>query len=73
LIGRSVAQVALRLDLPEAYVERYLKVIRRCLGQEDQTGQARFLEDWQRYGAERSNPWFAPDANPAKPRIHTHG
>jgi predicted solute-binding protein len=53
LIEQSVSAVARRLGLPEDYVKRYLKVIRRCLTSEDDAGQSRFMEEWQRHGSER--------------------
>lgn len=73
LIERSVAKAAARLNLPQEYVGRYLKVIRRCLGNEDQEGQACFLEEWRRYGASRPNIWFPSDLNSTTPGKHTHG
>lgn len=52
LIEQSVSGVARRLGLPEDYVKRYLKVIRRCLTSEDDAGQSRFMQEWQRHGSD---------------------
>ena len=50
LITQSVAKVTVRLNLPDDYVARYLKVIRRCLTAEDDAGQALFLNELSRHG-----------------------
>jgi predicted solute-binding protein len=50
LIEESVPDVASRLDVPQDYVRRYLKVIRRCLTAEDDAGQAKFMEELKRQG-----------------------
>lgn len=50
LIEASVPDVAARLELPQDYVRRYLKVIRRCLTKEDDAGQQRFMEELRRHG-----------------------
>jgi chorismate dehydratase len=47
LIARAAPKTARRLSLPEAYTTRYLRVIRRCLGVEDDAGQRRFQEELQ--------------------------
>ncbi len=49
LIERSVPGVAQRMNLPEDYVRRYLKVIRRCLTSDDDAGQARFMDELGRH------------------------
>ncbi len=51
LIEKATAKVAARLSLPEDYTEHYLRVIRRCLTQEDEAGQARFQEELKPHGA----------------------
>jgi predicted solute-binding protein len=58
LIERSVAGVAMRLDLPQEYVRRYLKIIRRCLTSSDAAGQARFQEEWRAHAAAGEAAWF---------------
>jgi len=45
LIEKATPKVAGRLSLPEAYTARYLRVIRRCLTEEDEAGQLRFQEE----------------------------
>jgi len=50
LILKAAPKVADRLQLPTAYAERYLKVIRRCLSREDEAGQARFLDELHKHG-----------------------
>ncbi len=59
LIERSVGRVAGRLSLPEDYVHRYLKVIRRCLTPEDLTGQTLFLDTWHKQPMAQNAAWFA--------------
>jgi predicted solute-binding protein len=61
LIERSVSRVASRLHLPEAYVQRYLKVIRRRLDASDRQGQRRFLEEWHDKGMTHKVSWFPND------------
>jgi chorismate dehydratase len=51
LIIRAAPQVARRLDLPVDYAERYLRVIRRCLAVEDESGQLRFQEEIKHHGS----------------------
>jgi chorismate dehydratase len=51
LIVRAAPQVARRLDLSHEYAERYLRVIRRCLGAEDEAGQLRFQEELKPHGS----------------------
>jgi predicted solute-binding protein len=45
LIRKAAPKEAARLDLPIDYVQRYLRVIRRCLSREDEAGQTRFMEE----------------------------
>lgn len=45
LISKAAPKVAARLHLPIDYVLQYLRVIRRCLSQEDEAGQTRFMEE----------------------------
>ena len=52
LIVRATPRVARRLDLSYNYTERYLKVIRRCLTAEDESGQLRFQEEIKPVGSE---------------------
>lgn len=75
LIGRSVPRVAERLNLPESYVHRYLKVIRRRLDASDQEGQKRFQEEWDRKGGAGAGAasWFQDEKNRETDRIHPHG
>ncbi len=73
LIERSVPRVASRLNLPEDYVHRYLKVIRRQLDTSDQEGQRRFLEEWRLKGKEGAVSWFRNEEKTERDRIHTHG
>ena len=73
LIERSVPRVASRLNLPESYVHRYLKVIRRRLDTSDQEGQRRFLEEWRLKGMAGAVAWFQNEAKIERDRIHTHG
>ncbi|MBT8339682.1 MAG: hypothetical protein HKP58_10190 [Desulfatitalea sp.] len=58
LITQSVARVAGRLRLPDDYVLRYLKGIRRCLDNQDQAGQDRFLSEWQEHSRPARTCWF---------------
>ncbi len=58
LIEQSVGRVAVRLSLPEDYVHRYLKVIRRCLTPEDLVGQTRFLDEWRQQLKVQDVAWF---------------
>jgi chorismate dehydratase len=51
LISRAAPGVARRLDLSSEYAERYLKVIRRCLAEEDEAGQQRFQEELKPHGS----------------------
>jgi chorismate dehydratase len=51
LIARAAPGVARRLDLSLEYAERYLKVIRRCLTEEDDAGQRRFQEELNPHGS----------------------
>ena len=51
LIDKSVSKVAARLSLPENYTARYLKLIKRCLTQEDLAGQHRFQEELKPHGS----------------------
>lgn len=51
LIDKATAKVAGRLCLPEAYTARYLRVIRRCLTTEDETGQTRFQQELEVHGS----------------------
>lgn len=71
LIERSVSKVAGRLNLPQAYVRRYLKVIRRCLTQSDQAGQSLFQQRWRAQAA--ASKWFAEEPASAAYRTHSHG
>jgi predicted solute-binding protein len=50
LIEASAPGVAARLELPQDYVRRYLRVIRRCLNREDDAGQRQFMEELRRHG-----------------------
>jgi chorismate dehydratase len=50
LIEKATPKVAAKLSLPAAYAARYLRVIRRCLTEEDQAGQLRFQEELQSHG-----------------------
>jgi chorismate dehydratase len=50
LIEKATPKVAARLALPKAYTARYLRVIRRCLTEEDEAGQMRFQEELEPYG-----------------------
>lgn len=50
LIEKAAPKVAARLALHKAYVARYLKVIRRCLTEEDEAGQLRFQEELKSHG-----------------------
>jgi len=50
LIEKATPQVAGKLCLPEAYTARYLRVIRRCLSEEDEAGQLRFQEELKAHG-----------------------
>jgi len=50
LIEKATPKVAAKLSLPEAYTARYLKVIRRCLTEEDEAGQLRFQEELKPHG-----------------------
>jgi chorismate dehydratase len=70
LIERAVPGVATRLNLPHAYVRRYLKVIRRCLTPLDEIGQALFHKEWRAQAARSA--WFA-DEPTLTPRTHSHG
>lgn len=63
LIEQATPKVARQLDLPMDVVARYLKVIRRCLTQEDDTAQHRFAQELARHAGE---PLF-PDADTVKP------
>jgi chorismate dehydratase len=71
LIERSVPRVATHLNLPHAYVRRYLKVIRRCLTPLDEAGQARFHEEWRAQAARSA--WFADEPTLSAHRTHCHG
>jgi chorismate dehydratase len=51
LIARAAPGVARRLELSREYAERYLKVIRRCLVEEDEAGQRRFQEELNPHGS----------------------
>ncbi|MEJ2659884.1 MAG: hypothetical protein P8Z73_04040 [Desulfobacteraceae bacterium] len=51
LIVRAAPRVARRLDLSQAYAERYLRIIRRCLTAEDEAGQQRFQEELKPRGS----------------------
>ena len=56
LIEKATPKVAERLDLPLAYAQQYLKVIRRCLTHEDEAGQERFLSELKIHCAETIFP-----------------
>ena len=73
LIERSVSRVASRLSLPDSYVHRYLKVIRRQLDRSDREGQRRFLEEWHRKTEEGAASWFQSEKRTTEDRTHTHG
>ena len=49
LIVKAAPKVAAHLDVSVAYAERYLRVIRRALTHEDETGQARFMHELERH------------------------
>lgn len=51
LIKKATPKVAARLDISADYVERYLRVIRRCLSHEDEAGQAQFLNELHQHGS----------------------
>lgn len=72
LIAAAAPKLAARLNLPHEYVARYLKVIRRCLTAEDQTGQERFHDEWQRHTAGHPASWFQTGAGAEAHRIHQH-
>lgn len=73
LIKQSVPRVVSRLNLPEHYVHRYLKVIRRRLDASDEAGQRRFLEEWQQRVADSTTSWFQSEERTTADRTHTHG
>ncbi len=50
LIRTAAPRVAEKMNLPEDYVQRYLRVIRRCLTEEDEAGQQLFLKELERHG-----------------------
>jgi chorismate dehydratase len=50
-IHDAAPKVATRLGVEQAYAERYLKVIKRCLSRDDDIGQERFISEIRRYGA----------------------
>ena len=60
LIEKAVPAVAAKLSLPEDYTARYLRLIKRCLTQEDIAGQHRFLEELKPYGS--GLPFHSPSA-----------
>lgn len=49
LIKRAAPAVAADLQLPVDYVQQYLRVIRRCLSQEDMDGQALFQKEMKKH------------------------
>lgn len=57
LIEKATPGVARDLDLPMDLVARYLKVIRRCLTEEDEIAQDRFRSELTQHAVE---PLFAP-------------
>lgn len=61
LIRHSVGRVAGRLNLPEDYVHRYLKVIRRCLTPEDLAGQTHFIDAWRKQPPVQNAAWFSDE------------
>ena len=67
LIGKATPKVAARLTLPETYTARYLRVIRRCLSEEDEAGQLRFQEELKPHGSgllfETEDPLDPKDGN----------
>lgn len=63
LIQKAVPVVSRQLDLPMDLVARYLKVIRRCLTQEDELAQLRFRTELAEHAVE---PLFEP-AHPVTP------
>jgi predicted solute-binding protein len=73
LVERSVPRVAARLNLPDDYVRRYLRIIRRCLTVEDHEGQKRFQDEWGRFGAGGSAAWFQSEKGSEMVRTHSHG
>ncbi len=50
LIQKATPLVAAQMKLPQAYVEQYLRVIRRCLTPHDEAGQQHFLSELKRHG-----------------------
>jgi len=73
LIERSTPSVASRLGLPQEYIRRYQKVIRRCLTDQDAAGQARFQEEWRAHAAVGEAAWFQGLPGSAAPGGHVHG
>ncbi|MBI5550147.1 MAG: hypothetical protein HY911_01480 [Desulfobacterales bacterium] len=73
LIERSTPGVASRLGLPQDYIRRYQKVIRRCLTDHDAAGQARFQEEWRSHAAAGESAWFQGLPGSAAPGGHSHG
>ncbi|HSO19401.1 MAG TPA: MqnA/MqnD/SBP family protein [Desulfosarcina sp.] len=62
LVAQAIPQAAKRLALAPELVQRYFKVIRRCLDDSDMAGQQQFLGQIERFGRE---PFFpAPAATP---------
>lgn len=64
LIEKATPNVAARLALPKAYTARYLRVIRRCLTEEDEDGQLRFQEELKPHG----NGLLFESVDPAEPK-----
>ena len=51
LIEKATPRVAAKLRLSETYTAQYLRIIRRCLTEEDVAGQLRFEEELKPHGA----------------------
>jgi predicted solute-binding protein len=73
LIERSVPKTALQLNLPDDFMRRYLKVIRRCLDPSDVAGQARFQSEWRALVADGRITWFPGEPGATDHRTHQHG
>jgi predicted solute-binding protein len=58
LIERSTLGVAAHLGLPQDYIRRYQKLIRRCLTSQDAAGQALFQDEWRAHAAAAEAAWF---------------
>ena len=70
LIEQAIPGVAARLKLPEIFVARYLRVIRRCLTAEDLAGQELFSRELERHAGE---PLFAGQPKAKAPEIAQGG